>query len=73
MLSRFVSGGALAAILAAAMLLLAARPSAAFALSSPSLENRVATAGIEPIWYYHHYHHRHCWIDRYGHRHCRYW
>ena len=51
MLSRMVSGGALAAIVGATMLLAASGPSAAFTLSSPSLEQPVAGGGVVPAWW----------------------
>jgi hypothetical protein len=51
MLSRIVSGGAVAAITGATMLLLSSGPSAAFTLSSPSLEQPLASAGVEPAYW----------------------
>jgi hypothetical protein len=51
MLTRIVSGGALPAIAGAAMLLSSYGPSAAFTLSSPSLERPVAAAGVEHVWW----------------------
>ncbi len=99
MLSRFVPGGALAALAGATMLLAASSgPSAAFTLSSPSLERPVAAAGVEHVWWdrwgrwhpngwgwrapwrpwgwrggpyaYGYGPVRHCWIGRWGYRHC---
>ena len=49
MLSRILPGGALAAVAGAAMLLSTSGPSAAFTLSSPSLEQPVAAAGVERV------------------------
>ena len=51
MLSRIVPGGALAAVAGATMLLATSCPSAAFTLSSPSLERPVAAIGVEPVWW----------------------
>ena len=51
LLTRLVSGGALPAIAGATMLLSPYGPSAAFTLSSPSLERPVAAAGIEHVWW----------------------
>ena len=51
MLSRIVSGGAIATIAGAAMLLATSGPSAAFTLSSPSLEQPVAAAGVDRVWW----------------------
>jgi hypothetical protein len=25
---------------------------------------------VTKAWYYHYYHHRHCWVGRWGHVHC---
>jgi hypothetical protein len=55
------------------MLLAISVPSAAFTLSSPSLEPPVAAADVEHVWWHRwgwHGHHRHCWIGPHGHRHC---
>src|SRR5260370_42133015 len=51
MLSRIVSGGALPAIAGAAMRPAPSGPAAAFTLSSPSLEQPVAAAGVEQVWW----------------------
>jgi hypothetical protein len=51
MVSRIVSGGVLAAIAGAAMLVASSLPSAAFTLSAPSLEQPIASAGVEPVWW----------------------
>ena len=52
MISRFVAGGALAAIVGASMLLAAsAGPSAGFTLSSPTVEQPAAEAGVVPVWW----------------------
>ncbi len=97
MLSRIVTGGSLAALVGASMLLAAsAGPSAGLTLSSPSLEQPAAEAGVVPVWWdrwgrWHPnvwgphpwrpwgwgwrrpYAYRpvpHCWIGRWGRRHC---
>jgi hypothetical protein len=51
MISRIVSGGALAALAGAAMLALTSGPASAFTLSSPSLERPVAAADVEHVWW----------------------
>ena len=51
MLSRIIPSGALAAVAGATMLLATSGPSAAFTLSSPSLERPVAAIGVEPVWW----------------------
>ena len=48
---RFLSSGAIAAVMGAAMLAAASGPSDAFTLSSPSLEPAVAAAGVEPAYW----------------------
>jgi hypothetical protein len=105
---RILSGGAIAALAAAAMLAAASGPSPAFTLDSPSLEPQVAADSIEPVYWRHWGWHggwhrgwgwrrgwgwhrgwhrwgwgwhrpvygfyggpvRHCWIGRWGYRHC---
>ena len=55
MVSRILSGGAIAALAGAAMLAAASAPSDAFTLESPSLEPPVAAVDIEPAyWGWHH-------------------
>jgi hypothetical protein len=51
MISRFVTRGALAAIAGAAMLAALSTPAPAFTLSSPSLDQPVASAEIEHVWW----------------------
>jgi hypothetical protein len=51
MLSRLMSGGALAAVTGAAMLAATTVPSNAFTLSSPSLERPIASFGVEDVWW----------------------
>ena len=51
MLSRLMSGGALAAVAGAAMLAATTVPSNAFTLSSPSLERPMASLGVEDVWW----------------------
>ena len=51
MLSRLMSGGALAAVAGAAMLAATPVPSNAFTLSSPSLEQPMASFGVEDVWW----------------------
>ena len=46
MVSRILSGGAIAAVAGAAMLAVSSAPSPAFTLSSPSLEQPVAAAAL---------------------------
>ena len=53
MVSRILSGGAIATIAGAAMLAASSNPSPAFTLESPSLEPPVAAAGVEPIYWHH--------------------
>lgn len=62
MVSRIVSGGALAALAGAAMLAVVSGPSSAFTLSSPSLEAPAASADIQKAWW-----------DRWGRWHPNYW
>jgi hypothetical protein len=50
---RILSGGAIAAIAGAAMLAASSAPSPAFTLTSPSLEQPVAVAGLEPVYWRH--------------------
>lgn len=76
MITRFLTGGALAALAGAALLTLSAAPVSAFTLGSPSLEQPFAASQIEPVWWdrwgrWHGWrHHRHCWRGYYGHLHC---
>jgi hypothetical protein len=51
MVSRIVSGSALAALAGAAMLAVSSSPSFAFTLSSPSLEAPVAGVGVQKVWW----------------------
>jgi hypothetical protein len=61
MVSRTLSGGAIAVLAGAAMLALSSGPSSAFTHASPSLERPVVAANIEPVywhhWGWHHWHH----------------
>jgi hypothetical protein len=74
---RILTGTAIAAIGGAAMLALSLSPASAFTLSGPSLEQPVASAQIEKVWWRHgwgggwHGGYRHCWINRWGNRVCR--
>jgi hypothetical protein len=85
---RILSGGAIAALAGAAMLAAASGPSDAFTLNSPSLEAPVAAADIQQVWWHGGWHRwgwgwhrpvygfyggRHCWIGRWGYRHCTWW
>jgi len=73
----------LATLAGAAMLALTMGPASAFTLASPSLEQPVASAQIEKVWwrrwgwrggwgpgYGYGYGWRHCWINRWGYRVC---
>jgi len=51
MIPRIFSCGVIAGIAGSAMLLATCAPSAAFTLSSPSLEQPVAAAGVENVWW----------------------
>ncbi len=53
MVSRTLSGGAIAVLAGAAMLALSSGPLSAFTLASPSLERPVAAANIEPVYWRH--------------------
>jgi hypothetical protein len=73
----------LAAIAGATMLALMMSPASAFTLSGPSLERPVASGQIEKVWWRHGWRggywrgggwgmgYRHCWINRWGNRVCR--
>lgn len=50
---RILSGGAIAAIAGAAMLVASSAPSPAFTLSSPSLEQPVVGADVESVYWRH--------------------
>jgi hypothetical protein len=63
MVSRLVPSGLLAAAAGAALMIAASSaPSSAFTLSSPSLNQPVASADLEPVWW-----------DRWGRWHPSYW
>ena len=66
MVSRILSGGAIAAIAGAAMLAASSVPSPAFTLSSPSLEQPVAAAGLEPVYWHGGWHHGWGWRHGWG-------
>ena len=51
MQSRTLANGALAALAGAAMLTISMGPASAFTLSSPSLEQPVASAQIDKVWW----------------------
>jgi len=51
MVSRIVSGGALAALAGTAMLVVSSGPTSAFTLNSPSLEGPVTSAEIQQAWW----------------------
>lgn len=72
MSARILSGGVAAALAGAAMLALTATPSSAFTLSSPSLEQPVASAGVDQVWWdrWGRWHPNGCWINAYGVRVC---
>jgi hypothetical protein len=65
----------LAAIAGAAMLALSMGHASAFTIVSPSFEQPVASAQIEKVYWYRGWGwrggYRHCWINRWGHRVCR--
>jgi hypothetical protein len=94
MVLRIFSGGAIAALAGVAMLV-ASNGADAFTLSSPSLDQPVAAADIQQVWWHGGWHRgwgwgggwhrwgwhrpvygfyggpvRHCWIGRWGYRHC---
>ncbi len=73
MFTRVLTGGAVAALAGAAMLAISASSASAFTLSSPSLEQPMASSYIEHVWWHHHHHHHHCWRGRWGHWHCHRW
>ena len=78
----------IAAIGGASMLALTLSPASAFTLSAPSLEQPVASAQIDKVWWHHGWgggwgwHHAwgygggwggpHCWRGYWGHLHCNY-
>ena len=68
MVSRTLSGGAIAVLAGAAMLALSNGPSSAFTLASPSLERPVVAANIEPVYWHHWGWHHWGW-----HSHWRHW
>jgi hypothetical protein len=51
MQSRTLANGALAALAGAAMLTISMGPASAFTLASPSLEQPVAAAQIDKVWW----------------------
>ena len=51
MVSRILSGGALAALAGAAALLLTAAPAPAFTLSSPSLDQPALSSPVQKVWW----------------------
>jgi hypothetical protein len=55
MSTRVLTGGVLAALAGAAMLAISAGSASAFTLSSPSLEQPMASSQIDRVWYPHHY------------------
>ena len=82
-MSRKLAICSLATLAGAAMLALTMGPASAFTLASPSLEQPVASAQIEKVWwrrwgwrggwgpgYGYGYGWRHCWINRWGYRVC---
>jgi hypothetical protein len=48
---RVLSGGAIAAIAGAAMLVVSSAPAPAFTLYAPSLEQPVVTAGVDLVYW----------------------
>ena len=68
MVSRTLSGGAVAVLAGAAMLAMSSGPSSAFTLASASLERPAAAANIEPVYWHHWGWHHWGW-----HRHWRHW
>jgi hypothetical protein len=52
MVSRMVTSGAIAAVAGATMLAASSVPSSAFTLSSPSLEQPVASADVQSVWWH---------------------
>ncbi|WP_158815100.1 hypothetical protein [Methylocapsa sp. S129] len=52
-MSRNFATSSLAALAGAAMLALSMSPASAFTLASPSLEQPVASAQIEKVWWHH--------------------
>jgi hypothetical protein len=75
---RVLTGGALAALAGAAMLAISASSASAFTLSSPSLEQPMASSQIDHVWCHHcgwggGWHHHWGWGGGYGYgygRHC---
>jgi hypothetical protein len=59
MVSRTLSGGAIAVFAGAATLALSSGPSSAFTLASLSLERPAVAANIEPVYWHHWGWHRH--------------
>ncbi|HEY1944858.1 MAG TPA: hypothetical protein VGH40_22310 [Roseiarcus sp.] len=82
MFTRVWVGGTAAAVAGAAMLAISATSASAFTLSSPSLEQSMASSQIDHVWWdrwgrWHPNHpfwgwgpHRHCWRGYYGRLHC---
>ena len=79
---RILTGTAIAAVGGAAMLALSLSPASAFTLSGPSLQQPIASAQMENVWWRHGWGwrggwhrgwggYRHCWINRWGNRVCR--
>ena len=62
MSTRVLTGGAVAALAGAAMLAISAGSASAFTLSSPSLEQPMASSNIDHVWW-----------DRWGRWHPNYW
>ncbi len=53
MSTRILKGGVLAALAGAAMLAISASSASAFTLSSPSLEQPMASSNIDHVWCHH--------------------
>ena len=80
MFSRVLVGGTVAALAGAAMLAISATSASAFTLSSPSLEQPMASSHVDHVWWdrWGRWHpnrpywgpRRRCWRGYYGRLHC---
>jgi hypothetical protein len=81
MFKRVLTGGAVAVLAGVAMLAMSASSASAFTLSSPSLEQPMASSHIDQVYWRHGWGwhrgwhrgwgwHRHCWRGYYGRLHC---
>ncbi len=66
MVLRLLSRGVIAAVAGATMLAASSAPSSAFTLASPSLEQPVASADVQSVWWHGGWHRGWGWHRGYG-------